>query len=102
VFSIALYLLRGQHLSCEITSFNILTISLEINVVVFRSMPRWHGSFSQIKLFLAVLKNAGAFWSAKVPKALCQSSNGPFTQPYAHQKNSGTLFNQLLSVFSLV
>jgi len=55
-----------------------------------------HGSFSQIKLFLFVLKNAGAFWSAKVPKALCQSGNGPFTQPYTHQKNSGTSFNQVL------
>ncbi|WP_426328902.1 hypothetical protein [Pedobacter sp. R-06] len=32
-----------------------------------------HGSFSQITLFLFVLKNAGAFWSAKVPKTLCQS-----------------------------
>jgi len=31
-------------------------------------------------------------WSAKVPKALCQSSNGPFAQPYTHQKNSGTSF----------
>jgi hypothetical protein len=51
--------------------------------------------------FLFVLKNAGAFWSAKVPKALCQSSNGPFTQPCPHQKNSGTSFNQFLFVFSL-
>jgi hypothetical protein len=55
-------------------------------------MPRWHGSFSQVMLFLFVLKNANAFWSAKVPKALCQSSNGPFTQSYTHQKNSGTSF----------
>jgi hypothetical protein len=31
-------------------------------------------------------------WSAKVPKARCQSSNEPFAQSYAHQKNSGTSF----------
>jgi hypothetical protein len=31
-------------------------------------------------------------WSAKVPKALRQSSNEPFAQSYAHQKNSGTSF----------
>jgi hypothetical protein len=43
-------------------------------------MPRGHGSFSQVMLFLFVLKNANAFWSAKVPKALYQSSNGPLTQ----------------------
>ena len=31
-------------------------------------------------------------WSAKVPKALCQSSNEPFSQSHAHQKNSDTSF----------
>ena len=31
-------------------------------------------------------------WSAKVPKALCQSSNEPFAQSHAHQKNSSTSF----------
>ncbi|WP_431294983.1 hypothetical protein [Pedobacter sp. P26] len=38
-----------------------------------------------------------ALWSAKVPKALChpmaiESSNEPFAQSHAHQKNSGTSF----------
>jgi len=31
-------------------------------------------------------------WSAKVPKAQCQSGKGPFTPAHTHQKNSGTLF----------
>jgi len=31
-------------------------------------------------------------WSAKVPKALRQSSNEPFAQSHTHQKNSGTWF----------
>jgi len=52
-------------------------------------------------LFLFVLKNAGAFCRAKVPKALCQSSNEPFAQSNPHQKNSGTSFNQFLFMLSL-
>jgi len=32
------------------------------------------------------------FGAPKVPKALCQSSNEPFAQSHAHQKNSGTSF----------
>jgi len=56
-----------------------------IMVFFFRSMPR-----------------GMVLWSAKVPKALRQSSNEPFAQFHAHQKNSGTSFNQLLLMFSLV
>jgi len=57
-------------------------------------------------LFLFVLKNAGAFCRAKVPKALCHpiaigSSNEPFAQSNPHQKNSGTSFNQFLFMLSL-
>jgi hypothetical protein len=42
--------------------------------------------------FSALCRGGMVLWRAKVPKALCQSSNGPFTQSYTHQKNSGTSF----------
>jgi len=38
-------------------------------------------------------------WSAKVPKALGQSGNELFAQSHAHQKNSGTSFNQFCLCF---
>ncbi|QDW25930.1 hypothetical protein FFJ24_014310 [Pedobacter sp. KBS0701] len=48
----------------------------------------------------ALCRGGMVLWSAKVPKALRQSSNEPFAQSHAHQKNSGTSFNQVLYVFS--
>jgi hypothetical protein len=43
-------------------------------------------------LFLFVLKNAGAFWSAKVPKALCQSSNVTPHSPHTSKKQRALRF----------
>jgi len=43
-------------------------------------------------LLPALCRGGMVLWSAKVPKALCQSSKGPATQPHTHQKNSGTSF----------
>ena len=40
----------------------------------------------------ALCRGGMVLWSAKVPKALCQSSYGPFTLPHTHQKNNGTAF----------
>jgi len=46
-----------------------------------------------IIIFSAALCCGGmVLWSAKVPKALCQSSNEPFARSHTHQKNSGTSF----------
>jgi len=49
-----------------------------------------------VKIIIAFLPlyaaEAWYFGAPKVPKALCQSSNEPFTQPYTHQKNSDTSF----------
>jgi len=46
-----------------------------------------------ITIFSSALCRGGmVLWSAKVPKALRQSSNEPFAQFHAHQKNSGTSF----------
>jgi len=49
-----------------------------------------------ITFFYRSMPRGMVLWSAKVPKALCQSSNEPFAQSHAHQKNSGTSFNQVL------
>jgi len=45
-----------------------------------------------ITFFYRSMPRGMVLWSAKVPKALCQSSNEPFTQSHAHQKNSDTSF----------
>jgi len=37
-------------------------------IFFFRSMPRWHGSFSLSLVVLAVLKNATHFVAPKYPK----------------------------------
>jgi len=45
-----------------------------------------------VNIVFSGVQECCAFWSAKVPKALCQSSKGPAKQPHTHQKNSGTSF----------
>jgi hypothetical protein len=45
-----------------------------------------------ITFFYRSMPRGMVLWSAKVPKALCQSSNEPFAQSHAHQKNSDTSF----------
>ncbi len=44
------------------------------------------------KIFSALCRGGMVLWSAKVPKALCQSSNGLFTQPRTHQKTAALRF----------
>jgi hypothetical protein len=79
-----------------------------INYNIFLSLyAAGHGSFSQMMLFLFVLKNATHFGapitqSASSSDSSIGSSNEPFAQSHAHQKNNGTSFNQFLFVFSLV
>jgi len=62
-----------------VTGFKIPALAYHVDTInytfFYRSMPR-----------------GMVLWSAKVPKALCQSSNEPFAQSHAHQKNSDTSF----------
>jgi hypothetical protein len=59
-----------------------------------------HGSFSQMMLFLSVLKNATHFGAPKYPKRFVNPARW-LLAAHAHQKNSSTLFNQFVFVFSL-
>jgi len=43
-------------------------------------------------LFPALCRGGMVLWSAKVPKALCQSSYGPFANPKHIKKTAGTSF----------
>ncbi|WP_293741535.1 hypothetical protein [uncultured Pedobacter sp.] len=61
-----------------------------------------HGSFSQLILFLAVFKNAAHFDAPKYPKRFVNPAMSLLRTADAHQKNSGTLFNQVYWFVSFV
>jgi len=88
--TIALYLLNKA----------ILSISLKL---FFPLYAAGHGSFSQITLFLFVLTNAGAFWSAKVPKTFCQSGKvAPHRPTLIKKKAALCLISFCLCFFWLI
>jgi len=47
---------------------------------------------SVIDLSPALRRGGTVLWSAKVPKALCQSGKGPFTHTHIHQKTAALCF----------
>jgi hypothetical protein len=58
-------------------------------------MPRLQGSFSQLMLFLMVLKNAAHFGAPITQSALSIRQCG-FSPSHAHQKNKRQLFCSFL------
>ncbi|MBB4106111.1 hypothetical protein [Pedobacter zeae] len=65
----------------------------KINYNIFcRSMPRWHGSFSQLLVVPNGAQECCAFWSAKVPKALRQSAMSLFHNPMHIKKTVALRF----------
>ncbi|RBQ02229.1 hypothetical protein DRW42_27730 [Pedobacter miscanthi] len=70
----------------------------QIPIFFFPPMPRGHGSFSQLMLFLIVFKNAAHFGAPKYPKRFVNPAMCTHTRPIHIKKTTALCFvRQILS-----